>query len=315
MIIQLSWSKKAGERLIDILHRLIVTVWNTGVWPAGVSRFVCQFSKRGSSRHANNRSLSLISHASKILLCIIKDRIRGKVEQESPPKQAGFRRGMGTHNHITSLRILTEEARSRQQPLFFCFVDFKQAYDSVCHAKQWKGLRKLGFPPHLINLIESLYENSKSRVRWDRKKTKTFTPRRGTRQRCLISRDLFNLMAELLMRIALSEYTEGVKIGGIRHTNLRYADDIILIAGSNSELQNLVSRVLSASTEMGLQINIEKTAVMSLNTSEKPELESYDERIPIVKTLWSCRMRQPVRLSFRRGSVRVTWNWLWWNQS
>ena len=152
---------------------------------------------------------------------------------------------------FTSLRILTEKARARQQPLFFCFVDYQQAFDSVCHAKLWKGLRELGFPIHLINLIKSLYENSKSRVRWGRKKTEAFKPRRGTRQGCLISPDLFNLMAELLMRIALNGYTEGVKIGGIRLTNLRYADDIILIAGSRSELQNLVSRVQSASTGDG----------------------------------------------------------------
>ena len=211
-------------------------------------------------------------------------RIRGKVEEESSPEQAGFRQGRGTHNHITSLRILTEKARARQQPLFFCFVDYQQAFDSVCHAKLWKGLRELGFPLHLINLIKSLYENSKSRVRWGRKKTETFIPRRGTRQGCLISPDLFNLMAELLMRIALNGYTEGVKIGGIRLTNLRYADDIILIAGSRSELQNLVGRVQSASTEMGLRINVKKTAVMSLNASEKPEIEIYGERIPIVKT-------------------------------
>ena len=85
------------------------------------------------------------------------------------------------------------------------------------------------------------------------------------------------------MRIALDGYTEGGKIGGIRLTNLRYADDIILIAGSRSKLQNLVGRAQSASTEMDLRINVKKTAAMSLNTSEEPEIEIYGERIPIVK--------------------------------
>ena len=83
------------------------------------------------------------------------------------------------------------------------------------------------------------------------------------------------------MRLVLEGYTGGVSIGGRRLTNLRYADDIILIAGSASELQELVARMQSASTEMGLRINV-KTTVMSLNTDEKPEVSIYGERVQTV---------------------------------
>ena len=138
-------------------------------------------------------------------------------------------------------------------------------------------MKELGFPIHLINLIKALYENGKSRVRWGRNKSGQFVPRRGTRQGCLISPDLFNLMAELLMRLVLEGYEGGVQIGGRRLTNLRYADDIILIAGSASELQDLVARMQSASTEMGLRINVKKTAAMSMNTDVKPMVSIYDE--------------------------------------
>ena len=115
--------------MIDILHKLIVTVWNTGIWPADWCESICvPILKKGDPKeHANYRTLSLISHASKILLCIIKERIHDKVEFESSQEQAGFRQGRGTHNHVTNLRILAEKAR--KQPLFFCFVDFQQAFD------------------------------------------------------------------------------------------------------------------------------------------------------------------------------------------
>ena len=140
-------------------------------------------------------------------------------------------------------------------------------------------MKELGFPLHLINLIKALYENGKSRVRWGRNKSEQFAPRRGTRQGCPILPELFNLMAELLMRLALEGYTGGVSIGGRRLTNLPYADDIILIASSASELQELVARMQSASTEMGLRINVKKTTVMSLNTAEKPEVSIYARRL------------------------------------
>ena len=99
---------------VYILHRLVATVWCTGIWPADWCKSICvPILKKGDPReHANYRTLSLIFHASKILLCIIKERIHGMVEFESSPEQAGFRQGRGTHNHVTSLRILTEKARN-----------------------------------------------------------------------------------------------------------------------------------------------------------------------------------------------------------
>ena len=142
-----------------------------------------------------------------------------------------------------------------------------------------EGNEELGFPLPLFNLIRSLYENGKSRVRWGLNKSEQFLPRRGSHQGCPISPDLFNLMAELLMRLALEDFTGGVSIGGRRLTNLRYADNIILIAGFASELQELVARMQSASTELGLLINVKKTAVMSLNSSEKPEVSNDGERV------------------------------------
>jgi Reverse transcriptase (RNA-dependent DNA polymerase) len=101
----------------------------------------------------------------------------------------------------------------------------------VCYVKLWKNLKELGFPLRLINLIKSLCENDKSRVHWGREKIEAFNPRRGTRQGCLSSLDLFSLMAELLMRLALEGYDGEIAIGGIRLTKLRYADDIVLVAG------------------------------------------------------------------------------------
>ena len=86
------------------------------------------------------------------------------------------------------------------------------------------------------------------------------------------------------MRLALDGFKGGIAIGGIRLTNLRYADDIILIAGSQAELQKLVARVQSASTEMGLQINVAKSAVMSLNTDVVLVVSIYDELVPVVKS-------------------------------
>ena len=51
---------------------------------------------------------------------------------------------------------------------------------------------------------------------------------------------LFSVVAEMAMREAMHGYTVGFKIGGRTVTNLRYADVIVLIAGSEAELQELL---------------------------------------------------------------------------
>ena len=53
-------------------------------------------------------------------------------------------------------------------------------------------------------------------------------------------------------------------MGGINVTNLRYADDIVLLAGSLQELEILVTRVKKASEQSGLLLNTQKTKVMKM---------------------------------------------------
>ena len=65
------------------------------------------------------------------------------------------------------------------------------------------------------------------------------------------------------MRKALDGFRGGFRIGGRTISNLRYADDILVIATSPEELQELVNRVESAANEYGLKINASKTKVMT----------------------------------------------------
>ena len=68
------------------------------------------------------------------------------------------------------------------------------------------------------------------------------------------------------MRNALEDFEGSISVGGRTVTNLRYADDVVLITGSLDELQNLVNRVKSESKKAGLFLNIEKTKVMKIQS-------------------------------------------------
>ena len=80
----------------------------------------------------------------------------------------------------------------------------------------------------------------------------------------MLSPCLFNLYAEYIMRNAgLEETQAGIKIARSNINNLRYADDITLMAESEEELKSLMMKVKEESEKVGLKLNIQKTKIMA----------------------------------------------------
>ena len=83
--------------------------------------------------------------------------------------------------------------------------------------------------------------------------------KKGVRQGCVLSPYLFNILAEMVMKETLDGFQGGLQTGGRMITNLRYADDIILLATSESEaeLQELVDLLDRVSRKYSLLINVD----------------------------------------------------------
>ena len=87
---------------------------------------------------------------------------------------------------------------------------------------------------------------------------------KGVNQGCIFSPCLFNLYAEYIIRNAqLDESQAEIKIAGRSISNLRYADDTILIAESEEELKSLLIKGKEQSEEVGLKLSIQKTKIMA----------------------------------------------------
>ena len=87
---------------------------------------------------------------------------------------------------------------------------------------------------------------------------------KGVCQSFILSPCLFNFHEEYIMRnTGLDEAQAGIKITGRNVNNLRYADDIILMAESEEELKRLLMKVKEESEKVGLKLNIQKTKIMA----------------------------------------------------
>ena len=88
--------------------------------------------------------------------------------------------------------------------------------------------------------MRNLYAGQEATLRTGHRATDWCQIRKGVRQGYILSRCLFNLYAEYIMRDAgLEEAQAGIKIVGRNINNFRYADDITLMAKSEEELKSL----------------------------------------------------------------------------
>ena len=90
------------------------------------------------------------------MLKILQDRLQQYVNCELPDVQAGFRKGRGTRDQIASIRWIMEKAREFQKNIYFCFIDYAEAFDRVDHNKLWKILKEMGIPDHLTCFLRNM---------------------------------------------------------------------------------------------------------------------------------------------------------------
>ena len=58
---------------------------------------------------------------------------------------------------MASIHWIIEKTREFQKNIYFCFVDYAKAFDSVDHNKLWSVLQDMGMPDHLSCLLSNLY--------------------------------------------------------------------------------------------------------------------------------------------------------------
>ena len=261
----------AGDFAIEKITELANIIYDTGNIPKRTeeSEFIVIPKKEGAVECGKHRTISIMSQVAKIVLRVIDERLRRKVEETVDRAQFGFRKGKGTPNAIFVLRTIIERAIEKQKDLFMCFVDFEKAFDTVRHEVLVERLRRLGVDAADIRILTNLYWGQRAVVRIGDEKSDWIKIEKGVRQGCVLSPDLFSLYSQAVMDEIAD--LEGIKVGGLNINNIRYADDTVLIADTEEKLQRLVDRLDVECRGVGLRINIGKTEVMGV-TKKKDQL-------------------------------------------
>ena len=107
-------------------------------------------TKKGNVKECSNyHTITLVSHASKVMLKVLQARLQNYVNHELPDVQAGFRKGRGTRDQFANILWIIKKAREFQKNNYFGFIDYTKVFDCVDHNNLWKILQEMRIPDHL----------------------------------------------------------------------------------------------------------------------------------------------------------------------
>ena len=254
----------------EILSLVLNQAFETAVVPEEwkVSGIVPILKKGDLSVCGNYRGIALMSLAAKLYNRILLNRIQPHIEPLLRPNQNGFRIGRSTTQHILALRRIIEECTVRKEcQCVATFIDFSKAFDSISRSRMADILYKYGLPNKILAAVMSMYSRTTARVVTADGCSADFEVEAGVLQGDTLAPYLFVIVVDYVLRAAIPDNSIGFMIQkrlSRRHlakyvTDLDFADDIVLLSGTMTNAQTLLTAVEKNAAAVGLHINLQKT--------------------------------------------------------
>ena len=151
-----------------MLHSICQKIWKIQEWPQAWKRSVfIPIPTKGNAKECSNyRTIALISHASKVMLKILQARLQQYMNHELPDVQAGFRKGRGRRVQVANIYWIIEKAREFQKNIYFCFIDYAKAFNSVDHKKEENSSRDWNTRPPDLPFEKSVCRSRSNSYNW-----------------------------------------------------------------------------------------------------------------------------------------------------
>ena len=218
-----------------------------------------------------NRCITLICCVAKIYSKLLNVRLQKYLAANNllVEEQNGFRASRSCIDHLFVLCTVLRNRKLSGLETFLSFIDYKKAFDSVDRNLLLYKLSQLGITGNIYNAISSMYSNPKSRIILNDYETDYFNCPIGVKQGDCLSPTLFAIFInDLASEIKATNI--GVNIDNDLMINiLLYADDIVLFAENEADLQFLLFVVECWCKKWRLEINLTKTNILHVRPKRK----------------------------------------------
>ena len=262
--------KLAKPKISVYLKKLFNEIYTKSYFPMDwVTSIIVPIHKKGSKKVLDNfRGISLLSLTSKLFTSIMNTRLYNWLERNNKicPEQAGFRRNFSTIDHIFTLYNMVNNCLygNKRSKLYVVFIDYRKAFDLINRKKLWEALNETGVSTKMVKMIKAIYKQVRAKVKFGNKTSEEINCPLGVKQGCLLSPVLFSILINKVAYKVAQGGRMGYQFisGGTEIFSLLFADDIVLVSQTPAGLQNQINNLKSASEELGLEVNLDKSKAM-----------------------------------------------------
>ena len=234
---------------------------------------VLLYKKGNPSQLTNHRPIALANTIYKFYTSTLTSILStyGEKYQILHDSQEGFRAERSTSRQIQLLIGALEDARLTNQDIYILYIDFKNAFGSIDHARLLAIMKDLGYPTDSINLIGNIYSQSSTIFTGEHfGKTSPIPIQRGTIQGDTLSPYLFIIFLEPLLRW-LQQGNNGYTFGTskVKISSAAYADDLAAIANKLETLQTQLNKLDKFCEWAGMDLGIPKCAITGCPNKSK----------------------------------------------
>jgi exonuclease III len=216
--------------------------------------------KHGDTSDINNyRAITLSPCISKLFEMCLLEQYSDKLQ--SSPLQFGFKKHIGCSHAIYTLQCVTDYFTSHGSTVNIALLDMSKAFDRVNHTILFKKLVDKGLPTNVVRLLYIWYSNSNAFVRWGSATSQSFHLKAGVRQGGVLSPLLFVIYVDSVIN-RLQANGAGCTLGNVYVGCILYADDLLLISISVTEMQIMIDICTEELHTLDMVLNANKCCIM-----------------------------------------------------